>query len=123
MMALLKNHFRPEFLNRLDDIVVFHRLDESNIEKIVTLQINALKKRMEGMRIALEVTPKAVKSLAKEGYDPVYGARPLKRVIIHRLENPLSKMILAGKVKEEQVVRVDAPADSDSDSDYIFNVK
>ena len=121
VMALLKNHFRPEFLNRLDDIVVFHRLDESNIEKIVALQINALKKRMEGMRIALEVTPKAVKSLAKEGYDPVYGARPLKRVIIHRLENPLSKMILAGKVKEEQVVRVDAPADSDSD--YIFNVK
>lgn len=121
VMALLKNHFRPEFLNRLDDIVVFHRLDESNIEKIVTLQINALKKRMEGMRIALDVTPEAVKSLAKEGYDPVYGARPLKRVIIHRLENPLSKMILAGKVKEEQVVRVDAPADSDSD--YIFNVK
>ena len=123
VMALLKNHFRPEFLNRLDDIVVFHRLDESNIEKIVTLQINALKKRMEGMRIALDVTPEAVKSLAKEGYDPVYGARPLKRVIIHRLENPLSKMILAGKVKEEQVVRVDAPTDSDSDSDYIFNVK
>ncbi len=109
VMALLKNFFRPEFLNRLDDIVVFQRLEESQIVKIVDLQIEALRKRLEKLRIHLEITPSASAALAKEGYDPVYGARPLKRVIIHRLENPLSKMLLAGKFKEGQTVTVDAP--------------
>ena len=108
-MVLLKNFFRPEFLNRLDDIVVFQRLEESQIVKIVDLQIEALRNRLEKLRIHLEITPAASAALAKEGYDPVYGARPLKRVIIHRLENPLSKMLLAGKFKEGQTITVDAP--------------
>ncbi len=111
VVSLLKDYFRPEFLNRLDDIVVFQRLSEENLAGIVELQLKALRKRLEDLRIHLNVTSAAIAALAKEGYDPIYGARPLKRVVIHRLENPLSKMLLAGAVREEQVIQVDAPAD------------
>ena len=120
VIAMLKDYFRPEFLNRLDDIVVFQRLSEENLAGIVDLQLKALRTRLEALRIHLEITPDAVKALAKEGYDPVYGARPLKRVVIHRLENPLSRLLLAGRVSEEQVIRVEAPGD---DGEYIITVK
>ncbi|MCQ2402141.1 MAG: ATP-dependent chaperone ClpB [Lentisphaeria bacterium] len=111
VVALLKNYFRPEFLNRLDDIVVFQRLSEEHLAGIVELQLKALRSRLENLRMHLAITPEAVKALAKEGYDPIYGARPLKRVVIHRLENPLSKLLLSGRVHEEQVIHVDAPAE------------
>ncbi|MGN0867094.1 MAG: ATP-dependent chaperone ClpB [Oligosphaeraceae bacterium] len=109
--GLLKNYFRPEFLNRLDDVVVFHRLGEGEIGKIIDLQLESLRKRMEGLRMHLVVTPGALKALSREGYDPVYGARPLKRVILHRLVNPLSRQMLAGNFRAEQTIQVDAPDD------------
>ena len=120
VVALLKNYFRPEFLNRLDDIVVFQRLSEEHLAGIVELQLKALRSRLENLRIHLAITPEAVKALAKEGYDPIYGARPLKRVVIHRLENPLSKLLLSGRVHEEQVIHVDAPAE---DGEYLITVE
>ena len=120
VMGLLKNYFRPEFLNRLDDVVVFHRLGEEELGKIIHLQLESLKKRLEGLRMHLTVTPAAVAALAREGYDPVYGARPLKRVILHRLVNPLSRQLLAGGCREEQTIRVDAP---DEAGNYLITVR
>ncbi|MBQ4479076.1 MAG: ATP-dependent chaperone ClpB, partial [Victivallales bacterium] len=94
VMALLKAHFRPEFLNRLDDIVCFHRLEKEQIKGIVRLQLEQLVSRVAQQRMTLEVTDAACAAVADEGYEPAYGARPLKRVIIHRIENPLSLTLL-----------------------------
>ena len=102
----LKNHFRPEFLNRIDETVVFHSLDAQHIESIAKIQLDLLQKRLAQMDLSLEVTPAALAELAKVGFDPVYGARPLKRAIQQRIENPLSKLILEGKFVPKDVIPV-----------------
>ena len=103
----LKNHFRPEFLNRIDETVVFHSLDAKHIEGIAKIQLATLVKRMEKMELILEVSPAALAELAKVGFDPVFGARPLKRAIQQRIENPLSTLILQGKFPPKSVIPVD----------------
>ena len=107
VMALLRQHFRPEFLNRLDDIVCFRRLEKEQIVGIVRLQLEQLIARVAQQRMKLEVSDAAYAAVAEEGYEPAYGARPLKRVIIHRIENPLSLTILGGKAAEGDTIRVD----------------
>ena len=104
----LKERFRPEFLNRLDDIIVFHRLSQSDTAKIGVKIVDALSKRLFEQRgIVLSVTNAALEQLVKEGYDNQYGARPLKRTIQRRIEDRLSEEILLGNVKNGQRVTVD----------------
>ncbi len=103
----LKNHFRPEFLNRIDETVVFHALDASHIAKIAGIQIKVLQERLAKMDLILEVSPAALAELAKVGFDPVFGARPLKRAIQQRIENPLSRLLLEGRFGPKDVIPVD----------------
>jgi len=105
--AELKNHFRPEFLNRIDETVVFHSLDASHIADIAKIQLGVLKARLAHMELGLEVSDAAVAELAKVGFDPVFGARPLKRAIQQRLENPLSTLLLQGKFAPKDTIHVD----------------
>jgi ATP-dependent Clp protease ATP-binding subunit ClpB len=102
----VKQHFRPEFLNRIDETVVFHALDRKNIEAIAKIQLRVLESRMEKMDMKLDVSPAALAELAKAGFDPVFGARPLKRAIQQRIENPVSKLILEGKFGPKDVIPV-----------------
>ncbi|MEZ5643942.1 MAG: ATP-dependent chaperone ClpB [Burkholderiaceae bacterium] len=102
----LKNHFRPEFLNRIDETVVFHGLDAKHIEAIAGIQLKALQARLQKMDLRLEVAPAAMGELAKVGFDPVFGARPLKRAIQQRIENPLSKLLLEGRYPPKSVIPV-----------------
>jgi len=103
----LKTHFRPEFLNRIDETVVFHALDAKNIEAIARIQLGILQLRLGKMELTLEVSPAAIAELAKVGFDPVFGARPLKRAIQQRIENPLSKLLLEGKFPPKAIIPVD----------------
>ena len=103
----LKNHFRPEFLNRIDETVVFHALDAQHIEKIAAIQLKLLEQRLAKMDLTLQVSPGALAELAKVGFDPVFGARPLKRAIAQRIENPLSKLLLEGRFPPKSVIAVD----------------
>ncbi|HBI84394.1 MAG TPA: type VI secretion system ATPase TssH, partial [Alcaligenaceae bacterium] len=103
----LKTHFRPEFLNRIDEVVVFHALQNAHIEKIAGVQIKRLAKRMAQQEMVLEVSDAALAELARTGFDPVFGARPLKRSIQQLLENPIAKLILEGKFGPRDVVPVD----------------
>ncbi|MBC7734910.1 MAG: ATP-dependent chaperone ClpB [Bacteriovorax sp.] len=103
----VKQHFRPEFLNRIDEAVVFHALDAKNIEAIAKIQLKVLEARLEKMEMKLEVSVRAVAELAKAGFDPVFGARPLKREIQRRIENPVSKLILEGRFGPKDVIPVD----------------
>ena len=103
----LKNHFRPEFLNRIDETVVFHSLDAKHIESIAKIQLQILEVRLAKMDLHLEVSTAAVAELAKVGFDPVFGARPLKRAVQQRIENPLSKLLLEGKFLPKSVIPVD----------------
>jgi len=107
----LRQHFRPEFLNRVDEVILFHRLDEAQIAAIVEIQLAQLAQRLEQRRIALAVRPAAVAWLAHEGYDPVYGARPLKRVIQRQLGDRLAMAILEGRFGDGDTVVVDRGAD------------
>ncbi|MFA4944968.1 MAG: ATP-dependent chaperone ClpB [Lentisphaeria bacterium] len=107
VLADLRGHFRPEFLNRVDDIVVFRGLTKEQLLRIVDIQLKRFAARFEGLRLGLEVTPAARAALAEAGFDPVYGARPLKRAITRELETPLSKKLLAGEAKEGDTVEVD----------------
>jgi ATP-dependent Clp protease ATP-binding subunit ClpB len=102
----LKDHFRPEFLNRIDETVVFHALDAQHIASIAGIQLKALQARLQKMDLRLEVAPAALAELAKVGFDPVFGARPLKRAIQQRIENPLSKLLLEGKYPPKSVIPV-----------------
>ncbi len=102
----LKTHFRPEFLNRIDEIVVFHGLDAAHIAEIAKIQLHVLEQRMHKMDLTLDVSPAALEELAKVGFDPVFGARPLKRAIQQRIENPLSKALLEGKFPPKSVIRI-----------------
>jgi ATP-dependent Clp protease ATP-binding subunit ClpB len=104
----LRAHFRPEFLNRVDEIIIFDRLSEDDLKKIVEIQLGRLAKRLEQQKITLKLSDSAKELLAREGYDPVYGARPLRRTIQKEILDPLSIDILEGKVREGQTVRVDA---------------
>ncbi|MBX3632199.1 MAG: ATP-dependent chaperone ClpB [Simplicispira sp.] len=103
----LKNHFRPEFLNRIDETVVFHALDAAHIESIARIQLQLLQARLAKMDLELQVSGTALAELAKVGFDPVFGARPLKRAIQQRIENPLSKLLLEGRFPPKSVVAVD----------------
>jgi len=108
VMDALRAHFRPEFLNRVDEIIIFDRLSEDDLKKIVEIQLRRLTKRLEQQKITLDLSDSAKALLAREGYDPVYGARPLRRVIQKEILDPLSIDILEGKVREGQTIRVDA---------------
>jgi ATP-dependent Clp protease ATP-binding subunit ClpB len=107
VLDALRHHFRPEFLNRVDEIIVFHALTEEDLKKIVDIQLERLRSRLIERRITLEPTDEAKSHLARSGYDPVYGARPLKRAIQREIETPLSRLILKGDVKDNSIVRVD----------------
>jgi ATP-dependent Clp protease ATP-binding subunit ClpB len=104
--ALLKSSFRPEFLNRIDEIITFTRLEKDAVSSIAALQIERVKQRLAERKLTLEVPPDALAFLAEAGYDPLFGARPVKRAIQQYLENPLSRDILAGKFAEGSVIRV-----------------
>ncbi|MCD6026803.1 MAG: clpB [Solimicrobium sp.] len=106
VMAEVREHFRPEFVNRIDEIVVFHSLDAKNIGAIAKLQLGILQERLAKLEIGLEISKEALMIIAEAGYDPVYGARPLKRAIQQMIENPLSKMLLEGRYGPKQVVRI-----------------
>ena len=111
VMDAVKAHFRPEFLNRLDEIVLFDRLSRANMDGIVEIQLGILERRLAGRKIGLALDDSAKTWLADQGYDPVYGARPLKRVIQKALQDPLAEMLLAGEVLDGEVVDVTAGPD------------
>jgi ATP-dependent Clp protease ATP-binding subunit ClpB len=102
----LKTHFRPEFLNRIDETVVFHALDAEHIKRIADIQLKILSARLAKMDLSLQISPAALAELAKVGFDPVFGARPLKRAIQQRIENPLSKLLLEGKFMPKDTIAV-----------------
>ncbi|MEI8197752.1 MAG: AAA family ATPase, partial [Phycisphaerae bacterium] len=103
---LLRQHFRPEFLNRVDEIVVFHSLGKKHLGRIVEIQLGNLDQRLQARGLHLKVTPAARQSLAERGYDPAFGARPLKRMIQQELENPLATHLLAGEFDEGDTVQI-----------------
>jgi ATP-dependent Clp protease ATP-binding subunit ClpB len=105
VMEMARKHFRPEFLNRIDDIILFHRLDEQELARIVNLQLSELLKHLADRQISLEVKPEVKAELAKEGFDPVYGARPLRRVIQQRLLDPLAMALIDGQINEGDAVQ------------------
>jgi ATP-dependent Clp protease ATP-binding subunit ClpB len=109
----LREHFRPEVLNRVDEIIVFRPLDESQLREIVGLLVDAVQRRLVESQLTLEVTDAALALLAREGYDPVYGARPLRRAIQRELENPLAKRILGGEFGPGDTIHVDASPDGE----------
>ncbi|MDY4902499.1 MAG: AAA family ATPase, partial [Treponema sp.] len=104
--GLLKQHFRPEFLNRIDEIVMFNTLGKDAVSKIVSLQLNRLAERLAEKRIKLEFTQEALDFLSEKGYDPVFGARPVKRAVQSYVENPLARELLLGKFSENSTVKV-----------------
>ncbi|QVL32001.1 ATP-dependent chaperone ClpB [Telmatocola sphagniphila] len=103
----LRHHFRPEFLNRVDEIIVFHALTEANLKEIVEIQLGRLRERLAERQMSLELTDAAKSFLVKDGYDPTYGARPLKRTIQKEIENVLARMLLTGEVKDGQTIVAD----------------
>jgi ATP-dependent Clp protease ATP-binding subunit ClpB len=111
IMAELKRHFRPEFLNRVDDVIIFQSLDEEDLARIVDIQLEKLKKRLTQQQLTLDVDVAAKKLLAREGYDPQFGARPLKRAVQERILNPLSMRLLEGDFKPGDKIKVTAKGD------------
>ncbi len=107
IQTILREHFRPEFLNRLDDIITFHRLGKEQIRSVLDIQLRSLRALLAARKMQLEVTPSAAAALAKEGYDPDFGARPLARVIQTRLQNPIAEKILEGIYHDGSVIHVD----------------
>jgi len=108
VMAEVKTYFRPEFINRIDEVVVFHALDEKHIAGIAKIQLQYLEKRLARLEMGMEISDAALAELATAGFDPVFGARPLKRAIQERIENPLAKAILEGRFAAKDRIRVDA---------------
>jgi ATP-dependent Clp protease ATP-binding subunit ClpB len=108
VMAVVRAHFRPEFLNRLDEIILFERLSREHMKGIVEIQLKRLEALLAERKITLELSDKAKAWLANAGYDPVYGARPLKRTIQKSLQDPLARRILEGRIRDGETVRVDA---------------
>jgi ATP-dependent Clp protease ATP-binding subunit ClpB len=107
VLGVVSKHFRPEFINRIDEMVVFHPLDQAQIKKIADIQINRLRKRLAEREYGLVLAPEAMDYLAATGYDPIYGARPLKRAIQQHIENPLAQELLAGKFAPGDTIAVD----------------
>jgi len=107
VMEIVGQHFRPEFINRVDDVVVFHPLQKSQIRAIADIQLSHLRQRLAEKEMGLELSDAALNMLSEAGFDPVYGARPLKRVIQHELENPLAQALLSGRFVAGQVIKVD----------------
>jgi len=116
VLGEVKQHFRPEFLNRIDETVVFHALDNKNIESIARIQLKLLETRLEKLEMKLDVSAAALAELAKVGFDPAFGARPLKRAIQQRIENPVSKLILQGRFGPKSVIPVDI-----EDGEFVFS--
>ncbi|TVT62182.1 ATP-dependent chaperone ClpB [Amycolatopsis rhizosphaerae] len=110
VLSVVRTHFKPEFLNRLDDIVVFHSLDTEQLTSIVDIQIDRLAQRLAQRRLTLDVTPGAREWLALNGFDPIYGARPLRRLVQSAIGDQLARKLLAGEVRDGDTVRVDVPA-------------
>ncbi len=110
VLGEVKAQFRPEFINRIDEIVVFHALDEKHIRSIARIQLADLERRLAQMEMQLEISDAALQEIAAAGFDPVYGARPLKRAIQAQIENPLAKRLLEGDFGPKDVIRVDAKA-------------
>ena len=108
VMDIVRSHFRPEFLNRLDEILMFRRLSRDNMSAIVTVQLQHLRNLLADRKITLDISKAALEWLGDAGFDPVYGARPLKRVIQRTLQNTLAQDILSGKILDGQTVTVDA---------------
>ena len=104
VLGEIQQHFRPEFLNRVDEVVVFHPLTQEELGPIVEIQLTRLRARLADRQMMLELSPAAVTELASRGYDPVYGARPLKRLIQQEIETPLSRLIIQGKALDGQAI-------------------
>lgn len=119
MRAILDQYFRPEFLNRVDEILIFKPLAKESIRKIVNLQIEELRERMKGRKIAIEVREKAQELLADKGYDPAYGARPLKRTVQKFIQNPLALQLLEGRFGDGDVIVIDV----DEKGEFVFGKK
>jgi len=111
VMASVSVHFRPEFINRIDDVVVFHPLAQAQIRAITDIQIDYLRERLQERDIGLQISDEALDKLGEAGFDPVYGARPLKRAIQSKLENRLAQEILAGKYQAGDIVAISLVAD------------
>jgi ATP-dependent Clp protease ATP-binding subunit ClpB len=111
VMDAVRAHFRPEFLNRLDDIILFHRLQRQDMSRIVDIQLERLQKLLDDRKITLDLDAEARTWLAKKGYDPTYGARPLKRLIQRLLQDPIAMAILEGRFREGDTVHVGAEGD------------
>jgi ATP-dependent Clp protease ATP-binding subunit ClpB len=114
VMAAVRSAFKPEFINRLDDVIVFDPLNPDELVQIVDIQLSQLDKRLAGRRLTLEVSLPAKKWLADRGFDPLYGARPLRRLIQQAIGDQLAKMLLAGEVHDGDVVPVNVSVDGDS---------
>jgi ATP-dependent Clp protease ATP-binding subunit ClpB len=110
VMDAVRRHFRPEFLNRIDEIILFRRLGREQMDSIVRIQLERVEQRLAERRINLQLDPAALHWLGERGYDPVYGARPLKRVIQKELVDPVAKKLLAGEIRDGEVVSVTAGA-------------
>jgi ATP-dependent Clp protease ATP-binding subunit ClpB len=111
VMEIVGLHFRPEFINRVDETVVFHPLGRAHMRAIYKIQIDYLRRRLQDREIGFEISQAALDKLGEAGFDPVYGARPLKRAIQHQLENPLAQEILAGRFEAGDVIKVDVQND------------
>jgi ATP-dependent Clp protease ATP-binding subunit ClpB len=118
VLTELRHHFRPEFLNRVDEIVVFHSLTEEDLKQILEIQLQRLRARLAERNIDIELTPVAATHLAREGYDPVYGARPLKRAIQKELETPIGRRLLGGEIHDGDKVIIDR-----KDDQFTFSTK
>lgn len=108
---MVSGHFRPEFINRVDEVVVFHPLGREQIRKIADLQLELLRKRLLDQELTLEISEEVMELIAETGFDPVYGARPLKRALQKIIENPLAQEVLAGKYAPGEVVRASLQED------------
>jgi ATP-dependent Clp protease ATP-binding subunit ClpB len=111
VLADVRGHFRPEFVNRIDEVVVFDTLSRDDIVKIVEIQLRGLQQRLSDRKLRLEPTDEAKTYLANAGYDPNFGARPLKRLIQHEIQDPLAMLLLSGEVREGDTVVAEAGAD------------
>ncbi|MCB2057112.1 MAG: AAA family ATPase, partial [Novosphingobium sp.] len=107
VMEVVRSHFRPEFLNRLDEIVLFHRLGQEHMAPIVEIQVARVQKLLKDRKITLDLTDAAKRWLGRVGYDPVYGARPLKRAVQRYLQDPLAEKLLAGEIPDGSTVKID----------------
>jgi ATP-dependent Clp protease ATP-binding subunit ClpB len=111
VMGVVRSHFRPEFLNRVDEVILFHRLRRQDMDKIVSIQLGRLEKLLVDRKITLDLDDEAIDWLAGKGYDPAYGARPLKRVLQKELQDPLAERILVGDIKDGTRVKITAGSD------------